>query len=72
MGLLRIRRECGVGTDRMLDKVARRQIVSDLAGVLQVATTDRFRSALPFFEAIQCLTGFSKAKTLVSQVQRCR
>lgn len=31
MGLLKIRHECGVGTDGTLDKVARRQIVSDLA-----------------------------------------
>jgi hypothetical protein len=72
MGLLRIRRECGVGTDRMLDKVARRQIVSDLAELMRVTTADSLRSALQSFEAIQCLTGFSKAKTLVSQVRRCR
>jgi hypothetical protein len=72
MGLLRIRRECGIGTDRTLDKVARRQIVSDLAGVLRRTTTKSYRSVLQSFEAIQCLTGFSKAKTSAKRVRHYR
>jgi hypothetical protein len=72
MGLLRIRRECGVGTDRTLDKVARRQIVSESSEMLRRTTTDHLRSALQYFEVTQCLTGFSKAKASVKRVRRCR
>lgn len=64
MGLLKIRRECGVSNDGTLDKVARRQIVSDFVDMLSVAHSDHHRSVLQSFEETLCLTGFRMAKTL--------
>jgi hypothetical protein len=70
MGLLRIRRELGgMESDKTLDKVARRQIVSDSLDLTRIAADCR-RYVLRFYGETQYQTGFSMAKTLVKLV-RC-
>lgn len=72
MGLLRIRRECGIGTDRTLDKVARRQIVRVMIVYLGTELITSRRSVLQSSAAILYLIGCRMASTLVKQDQPYR
>ena len=69
MGLLRIRRESGVKTDGILDKVARRQIVSIVIALPRSITTDSHRYVLRSFAGILYPTGCRMAKISEKQVQ---
>ena len=70
MGLLRIRRECGVDTDATLDKVARRQIVSVSITPPRTINADSHRYVLRSFAETPYLTGCRTARSSVRQAQR--